>query len=111
LPGPLLLRGEDSSILQIAGLPPGLFSAATYDELSLQLEPGDSHLSFTDGLTDARNITDQEFGAEGVQDGCRRYAGESPLDLLGHLFSTIQDFTANCKQWDDMTAAYFHFAG
>jgi serine phosphatase RsbU (regulator of sigma subunit) len=75
------------------------------------LEPGDSLLSFTDGLTDARNITDQEFGAEGVQDGCRRYAGESPLDLLGHLFSTIQDFTANCKQWDDMTAAYFHFAG
>ena len=111
MPGPLLLRGEDSSILQIAGLPPGLFSAATYDELSLQLEPGDSLLFFTDGLSDARNLHDQEFGVEGVQDICRRCAGESPLDLLGHLFSTIQEFTANCKQWDDMTAAYFHFAG
>jgi sigma-B regulation protein RsbU (phosphoserine phosphatase) len=98
MPGPLLLRGEDSRILQIAGLPPGLFSAATYDELSLQLEPGDSLLFFTDGLSDARNLHDQEFGVEGVQDICRRCAGESPLDLLGHLFSTIQEFTANCKQ-------------
>jgi sigma-B regulation protein RsbU (phosphoserine phosphatase) len=111
MPGPLLLRGEDASILQIAGLPPGLFSVATYDELSLQLEPGDSLLFFTDGLTDARNVAEHEFGVEGIQDVCRRHAGESPLDLLGHLFSTIQDFTTNCKQWADMTAAYFHFAG
>ena len=111
MPGPLLLRGETSRVLQIAGLPPGLFSAATYDEFSLELEPGDSLLFFTDGISDARNIQDQEFGVQGIEDVCRRHAGESPLDLLGHLFSSIQDFTANCKQWDDMTAAYFHFAG
>jgi sigma-B regulation protein RsbU (phosphoserine phosphatase) len=111
MPGPLLLRGKESRVLQIAGLPPGLFSAASYDELSLQLEPDDSLLFFTDGLSDARNIHDREFGVEGIQDVCCRHAGESPLELLGHLFSTIQEFTANCKQWDDMTAAYFHFAG
>jgi sigma-B regulation protein RsbU (phosphoserine phosphatase) len=111
MPGPLLLRGADSRVLQIAGLPPGLFSIASYDELSLQLEPDDSLLFFTDGLSDARNLHDQEFGVEGIQDVCRRHAGESPLDLLNHLFSSIQDFTASCKQWDDMTAAYFHFAG
>ena len=111
MPGPLLLRGQDPRLLQIAGLPPGLFSAADYDEVSVQLEPGDSLLFFTDGLTDARDLRDLDFGLEGIQDVCRRHAGESPLDLLGHLFSTIQDFTANCKQWDDMTAAYFHFAG
>lgn len=111
MPGPLLLRGEDSRILQIAGLPPGLFSAVTYDELSLQLEPGDSLLFYTDGLSDARNIHDHEFGVEGIQDVFRRHAGESHIHLLQHLFSVIQDFTTNCKQWDDMTAAYFHFAG
>jgi phosphoserine phosphatase RsbU/P len=111
MPGPLLLRGENSRILQIAGLPPGLFSGATYEELSLQLEPGDALLFFTDGLSDARNTHDQEFGEEAIEDVCRRHAGESPLDLLRHLFLAIQEFTANCKQWDDMTAAYFHFAG
>ena len=111
MPGPLLLRGGNSRVLHIAGMPPGFFSTATYDELSLQLEPGDSLLFFTDGLTDARNIADHEFGVEGIEDVCRRHAGESPLDFLGHLFSAIQDFTTNCRKWDDMTAAYFHFAG
>ena len=111
MPGPLLLRGEDSRLLHIAGLPPGLFSTASYDELSLQLEPGDSLLFFTDGLTDARNVHEQEFGVEGIQEVLHRHVGESPLDLLRHLFSAIQDFTTNCKQWDAMTAAYFHFTG
>jgi serine phosphatase RsbU (regulator of sigma subunit) len=77
----------------------------------LELQPGDSLLFFTDGLSDARNTHDHEFGVEGIQDVFRRHAGESSLDLLRHLFSTIQDFTTSCKQWDDMTAAYFHFAG
>jgi hypothetical protein len=30
------------------------------------------------------------FGIEGIQDVCR-HPGESLLDLLGHLFSTVQD--------------------
>ncbi len=111
MPGPLLLRDNESTVLQVAGLPPGLFASATYDEFSLQLLPGDSILFFTDGLSDARNTLDHEFGVEGIRDVCRRHSGESPLDLLGHLFHSIQSFTANCRQWDDMTAAYFHFAG
>jgi sigma-B regulation protein RsbU (phosphoserine phosphatase) len=111
MPGPLLLRGNESTPLQVAGIPPGLFSAVDYDELFLQLQPGDSVLFFTDGLTDARNLHDEEFGPEGIRDVCRRHAGESPLDLLGHLFRSIQSFTAHCKQWDDMTAAFFHYSG
>ena len=92
MPGPLLLRENESQVLQVAGLSPGLFPAATYDELAEQLQPGDN-----------------DFGIEGIQDVCC-HAGESPLDLLGHLFSTIQEFTTSCKQWDDLTTAYFHFA-
>jgi len=58
-----------------------------------------------------RNVHDEESGLEGIQELCARHVGESPPNLLGHLFSASQRFTANCKQWNDMTAAYFHFAG
>jgi len=37
LPGRLLLRGDKCRVLQIAGMPPGLFPEATYDEFSIQL--------------------------------------------------------------------------
>ena len=72
---------------------------------------GDFLLFFTDGLSDVRHIHDQEFGVDGIHDVCRRNAGETPLDLLRHLISAVQEITTNCRQWDDMTAAYFHFAG
>jgi phosphoserine phosphatase RsbU/P len=109
MPGPLLLRGTESRVLQMAGIPPGLFPDITYDEYTLHLQPGDSVLFCTDGLTDARNVHDQEFDVAGIQDVCRRHAGKSPIELLGRLFNAIQSFSIYCRQWDDMTAAVFHF--
>lgn len=108
--GPFLIRGNECSVLQLAGFPPGLFSGVTYDEFTLNLVPGDSVLFCTDGLTDARNDRGQEFDLSGVQDVCRRHAGDSPTDLLNHVFSAIQEFSRNCAQSDDMTAAVFHYA-
>jgi phosphoserine phosphatase RsbU/P len=110
MPGPLLLRNQQCQVLQITGIPPGLFPCDAYDEFVLQLHPGDSLLFCTDGLTEARNIHDQEFGLEGLQDVCSRYWADAPLDLLGHAFSAIQEFTRHCRQWDDMTAAVFHYS-
>ena len=109
MPGPMLLRGRETQMLQVAGILPGLFCDVRYDVLTVNLEPGDSVLFYTDGLTDARNIHDQEFDLAGMQDVCQRHAGESRLELLGHLFGTIQEFMKDCRQWDDMTAAVLHY--
>jgi sigma-B regulation protein RsbU (phosphoserine phosphatase) len=110
MPGPFLLRGGECRILQIAGIPPGLFPAVSYDEFSFQLQPGDSVLFCSDGLTDARNLSDEEFGLQGIQQVCRRHPAATPLDLLGHTFTALELFTRHCHQWDDMTAAVFHYA-
>jgi sigma-B regulation protein RsbU (phosphoserine phosphatase) len=111
MPGPLLLRGQECRVLQIAGIPPGLFTGVEYDDLRVELEPGDSVLFYTDGLTDARNLDEEDFGIERLQDVCRRHAGESCLELLGHIFLEIEKFSGECRQWDDMTAAVLHLAG
>ena len=110
MPGPLLLHGNDCRLLQVAGIPPGLFPDVSYDELVLQLESGDSLLFFTDGLTDARNLLNQEFDVKRLQEVCQCRASESPLALLGHVFKAVHEFSFNCRQFDDMTAALFHFS-
>jgi sigma-B regulation protein RsbU (phosphoserine phosphatase) len=109
MPGPLLIRRGECQVLQIPGMPPGLFPQVTYDEVSLKLEPGDTLLFCTDGLTEARNRDDVEFGVEGLQEICRSRVTASPLDLLEQIFTTMETFTRDCRQWDDMTAAVFHY--
>jgi len=108
MPGPLLIRDGRCHALQVAGVPPGLFPGITYDEFSLYLEPGDSLLYCSDGLTEARSVQDEEFGIEGLQRICLEDAQVTPLDLLERIFSAIQSFSRNTRQWDDMTAAVFH---
>jgi phosphoserine phosphatase RsbU/P len=111
MPGPMLLRAEECRVLQITGIPLGLFPEINYDHVTLQLEPGDSLLFYTDGLTDARNCQEAEFEAEGLQQVCGSHAGKSQLELLGHIFSAIQKFMGDCPQFDDMTAAILHYSG
>jgi len=69
MPGPLLIRDGDCQSLQLAGITPGLFPEVCYDEFSLYLAQGDSLLFCSDGLTEARNTKDEEFGLEGLKNG------------------------------------------
>ena len=111
MPGPMLVRAGECQVLQVAGIPPGLFPEINYDHLTVQLEPGDSLLFYTDGLTDARNCHEAEFEAAGLQHVCGTHKEKSPLELLSHIFSTIQRFMGDCPQFDDMTAAILHYSG
>jgi phosphoserine phosphatase RsbU/P len=51
MPGPFLLRGRECRAMQLAGMPSGLFPNIEYEEYTLRLEPGDTVLFCTDGLT------------------------------------------------------------
>jgi serine phosphatase RsbU (regulator of sigma subunit) len=61
----------------------------------------------TDGLTDARNPLDEEFGVEGIRAVSSQHAGETLLNLLGTIFRPIEEFAGDCRQSDDMTATIF----
>jgi sigma-B regulation protein RsbU (phosphoserine phosphatase) len=110
MPGPLLLRGNTCSTLKVAGIPPGLFPQVEYDEYKIQLQAGDSLLFFTDGLTDARSVDDEEFEEARLHKTCLEHSSASPLELLEHIFCEIQKFSTDCRQYDDMTATLFQYS-
>jgi serine phosphatase RsbU (regulator of sigma subunit) len=42
----------------------GMFPAATYEEAAVDVKPGDVLLAFTDGVTEALNLNEEEFGEQ-----------------------------------------------
>ena len=48
---------------------------------------------------------------ERLQDLCRNQRHLSPTEILGRIFSAVQDFSQGCEQHDDMAAALLHYSG
>jgi sigma-B regulation protein RsbU (phosphoserine phosphatase) len=96
-------------VLELTGMPPGLFATSGYETLTLQLHPGDSVLFCTDGITDAFNDKGEQFGIDRLQELCDAYRQTAPREFLGKIFAAVQDFVCEREQHDDMAAALFHF--
>jgi len=71
----------------------------------VQLQPGDSVFFFTDGLTDARNIQEEEFSLESLTEVCARHQCASSEEWMGEIFAAVDHFAGSRPQYDDMTAA------
>src|ERR1700674_1665124 len=70
MPGPFHLSAGGCRNLKLCGIPPGLFAAANYETLTLRLLAGDSVLFCTDGISDAFNRKEEQFGIERLQEIC-----------------------------------------
>jgi sigma-B regulation protein RsbU (phosphoserine phosphatase) len=63
-PYPLLVRDGEVQEIRVAGVPLGLFPDTEYDEMTLDLQPGDAVLFASDGILESENHKEQEFGAQ-----------------------------------------------
>jgi sigma-B regulation protein RsbU (phosphoserine phosphatase) len=110
MPGPFHLSSDGCHGLELSGIPPGLFQAASYEVVTIKLQSGDSVLFCTDGLTDAFDQHGQQFGIERLQKLCEGERKAPPVALLGKIFAEVEGFARGRGQHDDMAAALFHFA-
>ncbi len=108
MPGPFHLSSRGCRILEVPGIPPGLFDAVEYEMRTIHVEPGDSVLFCTDGITDAFNTEEESFGIARIQEICETESYDTPAALLVRLFAELESFTRGREQHDDMTAAAFH---
>jgi sigma-B regulation protein RsbU (phosphoserine phosphatase) len=111
MPGPFHLCADGCRPLELSGIPPGLFADTCYESLTVRLSPGDSVLFCTDGITDAFDRDDQQFGVERLQELCGNKRHLSPAELLSNIFSAVEEFSRGREQHDDMAAALFFYSG
>jgi sigma-B regulation protein RsbU (phosphoserine phosphatase) len=104
---PLLFRrnGNDHTIarLEPGGTVVGLLEDAQYLQGSVQMRPGDILVAFTDGISEAMNVDDEEWGEERLMEACQTNKDASAEELLKYLFEAATRFAGAAPQHDDMT--------
>jgi sigma-B regulation protein RsbU (phosphoserine phosphatase) len=97
--------------LEKGGLIVGLFEQATFEDESIQLEPGDFIVVFSDGVTEALNVAGEEFTEERLLKCIEQHTGDDPTRLLNAVLSDVKKFATGATQSDDVTAMVLRYAG
>ena len=89
--------------LEGAGLPVGLFPNADYDEFEVNLAPGDRFYLFSDGVTEARNDAEAEFGVAGLLESLAEANGSTLHDSVRRVRHAIGEWQEGKGLEDDLT--------
>jgi sigma-B regulation protein RsbU (phosphoserine phosphatase) len=75
----------------------------TWSQQKITLEPGDTLVLYTDGITDALNEKEQFFGQERLHDSLLKYYGKPAGEMHALLFGDVRNWIGNTQQYDDIT--------
>jgi len=102
---PMVFRREGSELLRVDGGGPviGLLPSAEYRQCGLGLQPGDVLVGYTDGISEAMNPEDEEWGEDRLADAVRACLGLHPKDVVHRVLAAADAFARGAKQHDDMT--------
>ena len=101
---PILRRaGGQIERLDVGGLPFGIQPEVAYASATVTLAPGDWLIIFTDGLVEAVNKRQEEYGENRVLSVLEAGRSGSPADLLKRMMADLDLFVGSTPQHDDVT--------
>jgi sigma-B regulation protein RsbU (phosphoserine phosphatase) len=102
---PIVVRGDGSyELLQEGGLILGIMRDVTFNEGSVSMRSGDMLVCYTDGVTEARNALDEEYGEERLLKLLRSVrCSVSAAEVIEVVHSSVTEFTGGAEPADDMT--------
>lgn len=98
----LLHRGEVTR-LAATGVPLGMFCSVQYSSQKTHLEKGDTLFLYTDGLTEARSASDEEYGEERLMRLVKGSVSSDPSSLIRACTEDLATFLADDPLADDLT--------
>ncbi len=101
---PLLIRNGNIQKLDKGGLVLGMMKTMfPYEAETIQLEPGDYIIAFTDGITEAMNSDEEEYSDERFENLCSGFSGISAEEVKDNILKDVLSFTNGFEQSDDLT--------
>jgi sigma-B regulation protein RsbU (phosphoserine phosphatase) len=103
MPLPILVRQGRSQSIRAEGVPLGLLEQSDYQDVSLHLERGDLLAMFSDGIIEANDLEQEEFGMRRLENFLRARANEPITEIIDSLFAEVAQFEHGRPRRDDQT--------
>jgi len=100
---PLLCRASGCSLIKVEGFPLGMFPNASYDELSVTIEPGDLVAFVSDGILDAENRHGEMYGQERLEAVLSSHRGKTAAVVADAILADVTRFEEGRDRFDDET--------
>ncbi len=102
---PPLIGRSDGSVAQLSsgGFPLGIIPGAEFELGETHLDPGEALVVYSDGVSEANNIRDEEFGMDRLIDVVRRNLAASAAGMRDKVESALSAFTLTAPANDDIT--------
>ena len=104
-PYPLWHQASTQNIVELDknGMPLVWVKDNDYPQETIQLSKGDRLLVYTDGITEMKNLDDELYGEERLEEAFKRLSNEKNAFLLDTLIQELSDFSNNAPLSDDFS--------
>ena len=102
---PYLFRASSGTLteLQASGLPLGMMDGAAYEAEEVLVQPGDAVFMYTDGVTEAMDKAEAQFGEDRLKEVYRSNAVAGPREILSKVSEAVKLFVGAQPASDDQT--------
>jgi len=101
---PVLVRAKGGfELLNGGGMILGILPMAQYEEFRINMERGDTLVLFSDGVTEAVNPSDEDFGEQRLAELVASMQGKSAQEIMEAVHSEVARFTQGAPPADDIT--------
>jgi sigma-B regulation protein RsbU (phosphoserine phosphatase) len=102
-PAPLIVKHGKTNPLETSSLPLGLFREENFRVSEIELSPGEGILIYSDGVSEATDMSGTLYGDERIQSLIGQAAAVNPSALVSACIEDLSLFRGNTAQTDDVT--------
>ena len=100
---PMVVRRDGSIIsLEAGGAPLGIFADSNYEQGTVELNPGDLVLAYTDGVIEATSPAEREWGVPALRKAATGSSALCADEIVDAIFKSMDEFSQG-RQTDDAT--------
>lgn len=100
---PIVMNAQATRTLEPTGTVVGLFPDAVYHAAFVDMPPGTLLAIFTDGVTEALNKDEEEFGDRQLLELLQRSSTRTPEEIWDHVIKSVGEWQNDLPQYDDIT--------